>query len=198
MDAESGLNSKPVSGLFLLSVLSPIVTIYGVLSFVSGWSFLVRYFGFFGLTLGDADIGLYGVLIHGLSGMAFGWGRVIILFFVLVGALVLGINVTPRSNRAVSLTLGVLILVLIGLTSWAAGSAGITAAQEDAGARSTLPNVTIIHADGTNCQTGKLLRRKDTTYFVVRIHACNEPLSISTGVVTTIPSDVVLIDHYVR
>lgn len=196
--SNSTARSESADNLFLLSLLTPIITIYAILSYVSGWSFLAHYYDYFGLSLGDADIGLYGLLIHGLSAMQIGQGRIIVLFFILIGVLFFLIKVNPRNNRAMSFFTGVVILLVIVATSWFAGGAGASSAQEDAGENSSLPNITIVSSSAAVCRTGKLLRRKDSTYFVVRIHACGESPSISTGIVIVSPADTVLIDHYVR
>lgn len=200
--ATKGSPKSPTDGsntLFLLSVLSSIVTIFGVLTFVAGWSYLAHYYDYFGLSLGDANIGVYGVAIHGLSAAQIGSGRVILLFYIAIIFLLIILRVDKRSNRSRSLFAAIIILLLIVATSWLAGSAGTFAAGQDSGDNSSLPNITISTPGGTTCQTGKLLRRKDNVYFVARIHSCSDHLpSISTGVVTTLPTDTVLIDHYMR
>jgi hypothetical protein len=184
--------------LFLLSVLSPIVTIFGILSFASGWSFLAHYYDYFGLNLGDANIGVYGLLTQGLGAMQIGSGRVIIVLYVLVGTLLIFIRVSARNNKLVSLVTALIIFIVILITTRLAGSAGESAAERDAGDQSSLPNVTI-NAGSPTCQAGKLVRRKESVYFISRIHNCgDESHSISLGVVTVVPSDTVLIDHYMR
>ena len=193
------LRSEDTDGFFLFSVLAPLITICGILSYVSGWSFLAHYYDYFGLSLRDTDVGLYGLLIHGLSAMQIGKGRTIIIFFILVGVLFFLVKVNARNNRMISFLCGIAILILIGATSWFAGIAGIDSAQEDAGESSSMPNIPIrSNSNPPNCRTGKLLSRKDNTYFIVRIHDCNQSPSISTGIVVASPTDAVLIDHYVR
>jgi len=190
------------SQLFILTALTPIVTIFGVLSYTSGWSFLAHYYDYFGMSLGDADIGLYGVLVHGLTAIQIGMGRFVVICYLAVGFILIFIRAAKRNDRLVSLLAGFTILILIVVSSWLSASAGTTAAEADAGYSSSLPNIVINPDGGDKCRSGKLLRRTDNTYFIVRIQPC-KPQSgggsyISLGIVTVVPSDIVLIDHYMR
>lgn len=193
-------SSAKSENLFLLSTLTPIITVFGIISYVSGSSFLARYYNHFGLTLEDANISVNGVLVHGISAMLTGIGRLLIGCYILVGALLILVRAREQTNRFMSLLVGIVILMLLPISSWLGGGAGVTAAEWDASDNSNLPNITISGRNPDLCRTGKLIGRKDNVYFISRIKPCeeNNAESISTGVVTVLPSDEVMIDHYLR
>ena len=183
--------------LTLLSVLTPLITIYGIILYVTGWTFLARYFDFFGLSMADADIGTDGIIIHALSVVRGDHGYLIVLDIAFVAFLILALRITGSNNRVVSVAIGVLVLCSIWIAYVVAGPAGAASAQSDASDESSLPHVTIRTTDESNCRTGKLLRREKNIYIVSGVHDCKDlTKSISTGIITTSPSDIVEIDHY--
>jgi hypothetical protein len=184
--------------LTLLSVLAPLVTIYGLILYVTGWTYLARYYDFFGLSMADAGIGTDGIVIHALSVIRGGHGYLVIIDVVFVAVLVIALRTTGSNNRIVSLIIGLLVLASIWIAYVVAGPVGAASAQLDASDESSLPHITIRDAEGSSCRTGKLLRRKDNIYIVSGVHDCKDlARSISTGIITTTPSDIVEIDHYI-
>lgn len=187
-------SSEPLT---LLSVLAPLITIYGIILYVTGWTFLARYYDFFGLSMADADIGTDGIIIHALSVIRGDRGYLIVIDVVFVAVLVIALRITGSNNRTVSLAIGFLILASIWIAHVVAGPIGAASAQLDASDESSLPHITIRDAEVSKCRTGKLLRRKENIYIVSGVHDCKDwTTSISTGIITTSPSDIVEIDHY--
>ena len=183
--------------LTLLSVLAPLITIYGIILYVTGWTFLARYYDFFGLSMADADIGTDGIIIHALSVIRGDHGYLVVIDIVFVAVLVIALRVTGSNNRIVSLAIGFLVLASIWIAYVVAGPVGAASAQFDASDESSLPHITIRDAEVSRCRTGKLLRRKGNIYIVSGVHDCKDlTRSISTGIITTSPSDIVEIDHY--
>jgi hypothetical protein len=196
VSAERKRNASNES-LTFLSVMTPLFTVYGILGYVSGWSFLAHYYDFFGLSLADADIGVDGILVHALSAMQIGVGRIVIIVVLAIGVLIVWFRVSSKNNKSLSLCIGFLIFISLFVAYWESGIAGSQSAKADLSATSSLPNVTINSREGDHCVTGKLLRRKDKVYLVAGIHDCKDIAnSVATGVVTSLESDSVLIDHY--
>lgn len=188
------VSNEPLS---LLSLLTPLLTICGIILYVTGWTFLARYYDFFGLSMADANIGIDGILIHALSVVRGEHGYLIVVDVALVAFLILAVRVTGSNNRIVSLTIGILVLASIWVAYVVAGRAGSASAQLDASDESSLPHITIKNKDLSNCRTGKLLRRDKDIYIISGVHDCKDlTKSITTGIITTSPSDIVEIDHY--
>ena len=183
--------------LTLLAVLAPLITIYGLILYVTGWTFLAGYYDFFGLSMADADIGTDGIIIHAISVIRGDRGYLIVIDIVVVAVLVIALRITGSNNRLVSLVIGFLVLTSIWVAYVAAGPVGTASAQLDASDNSSLPDITIRDVELSRCRTGKLLRRKENIYIVAGVHDCKDlTRSISTGIITTSPSDIVEIDHY--
>lgn len=143
--------------------------LYFVYIFLSGWTFLDKYYRYFGIDLKSLGIGVPDVLVKGFTILIPGPNLLWLIYLgVFISAFVADwAGLRRKKTECIKI---IWLIVLIGLlipTYKVASKAGLRRAQEDKGEHSQLPSLTfLLKNDRGVGYHGKLLFRSGDIYFI--------------------------------